>query len=1147
MNNRNLFLHDPLATELLNNGVSKVAELAGDEQQLRTLRFELQTFVCDGEYARGLERILNAYLGDLGRGEQRAGWVSGFFGSGKSHLVKMLRYLWADYHFPDGASARSLARLPRNIADQFVELSNRARPLGGLAAAAGTLGAGTADNVRLAFIELLLRARQFPEKLGTARFLLWLESEQLRAKVEQHLATRNTDLAREIKRIYVSTVLADALVAADARFGSAKDAQAALRAQFPDATSPTIAETLALIRQLYAADGQLPCLLLVVDEVQQFIGDKMQRAHDVQEIAEHICTDLDSRVLLVATGQSALNTMPQLQKIQARFTIKVPLSDTDVENVIRQTVLAKKPECVEPIRIELDKNQGEISRHLQNTRLAARSTDDAVLVADYPLLPTRRRFWEKVLRNTDSSGTTAQLRTQLKIVFDAARETASRTLGTVVAADFIYDQVSSDLLNTGALQREYHEIILRQRDGTAEGKLRSSLCALIYLISRLPRETGADDGVRATAETLADLLVEDLARDSARLRQEIPPLLGELVKRGDLMTVETEYRLQTPESASWTHDFASRKTHLLSDETRLNTKREELLTNAVEAKLKSLILQQGASRETRKLGRHLSQARPAQSADEVTLWLRHGWAEDEKAVRADAQAAGTDSPMLFGYIPRDRHEDLREAIAANSAAIDTLNGHSHAATDQAVEARKSVETQRDVSAVNIQNALDYIVGRAKIFLGGGEEANGVELADKVEDAAKAALHRLFPSFADADDSRWPQVVAKARASDVGALGVLGYQGEVDRHPVCRAVRDFIGAGRKGREVREHFRGGPFGWPQDAIDGALYILTAAGNVRATVNGNATAVAALPQNQVGTAVFHVDVPPLNTSQRLALRGLFQKLDVTARNNEESPAAANFLQKLVALAETAGGEPPLPATPAADIRSIRELAASSGNAQLLAIHERKAELEAWIEAWKSTAAAIGKRRTAWDRLREFHRHAGALPEAAQVAGSVAALESQRGLLADPDPIPALTQKLTDALRAALTTWQTQLTAAFAAGHAQLAGSPLWPRLSVTQRRDLIALHQLEAPTPIAVATDDDILAALRASSLASRRDLLDAIPARFARALDEAARLLEPKAARVTLPAATLKTEAELDAWLTRARAVIAEKLKDGPVIL
>jgi hypothetical protein len=91
----------------------------------------LETFVCDGEYARGLERILKAYLDGLGREEQKAVWVSGFFGSGKSHLVKMLRYLWEDYHFADGATARSLVKLPAEITDLLMELSNRSKSLGG--------------------------------------------------------------------------------------------------------------------------------------------------------------------------------------------------------------------------------------------------------------------------------------------------------------------------------------------------------------------------------------------------------------------------------------------------------------------------------------------------------------------------------------------------------------------------------------------------------------------------------------------------------------------------------------------------------------------------------------------------------------------------------------------------------------------------------------------------------------------------------------------------------------------------------------------------------------------------------------------------------------------------------------------------------
>jgi hypothetical protein len=95
----------------------------------------------------------------------------------------------------------------------------------------------------------------------------------------------------------------------------------------------------------------------VVDEIQQFIGEKIQRANDVPGIAEHVCTDLGSRLLLVGTGQSALHSATlALQRLQARFAVKFQLSDTDVESVIRKTVLRKKPEQESSIAKCLDAN-----------------------------------------------------------------------------------------------------------------------------------------------------------------------------------------------------------------------------------------------------------------------------------------------------------------------------------------------------------------------------------------------------------------------------------------------------------------------------------------------------------------------------------------------------------------------------------------------------------------------------------------------------------------------------------------------------------------------------------------------------------------------------------------------------------------------
>jgi len=1145
MSNRDLYFRDPLTLELLNNGVSKVSEIGRDEGQIRTLRFELQTFVCDGEYAKGMERILKAYLGSLGKAEQMAVWVSGFFGSGKSHLVKVLRYLWEDYRFADGATARSLVTLPSEISDLLTELSNRSRPLGGLRAAAGTLGAGSMDNVRLAFIQLVLRAAGLPENLAQARFILWLRSSGLEARVNAALESQKRTLTREVLSLKLSVPLAEALVAAEPKYANAANAQAAIRDQFKDNNSPTVQDALDLVKQIFGSEGQLPCTLLVVDEIQQFIGEKIQRANDVQEIAEHCCTDLGSRLLIVGTGQSALNTTPSLQRLQARFFVRVQLTDTDVESVIRKTVLRKKPEQEAAITQCMDGNQGELARHLQNTRIAATHADEKYFAADYPLLPTRRRFWERVLRNTDHSGTKAQLRSQLQIVFEATRQTAAAAVGTVVPADFIYDQISTDLINSGELEREYDEIIRKQRDGTADGALRSSLCALIFLIGKLPRSPGADDGVRANAETLVDLLVSDLRSDRPRLEQQVPKLLKQLVEAGQLMAVESEFRLQTREGARWTHDFSRRRTAALGDDQRVNSKRAELLRDGCKQALKPVSLQQGNSRQPRKLGLQHSSSRPASSSDEVTLWMRDGWSDDEKSVLNDARAAGVDSPLLFGYLPRLHHEELKQAIASQIAAQETLDAHGPATTPEAIEARKAVETHLEVARHRIRELLGHIIGGAKVYLGGGQQANGIELAEKVQDSADSALVRLFPQFSEADHGNWGQVVTRARGGDVGALGNVTYAGNPTQHPVCRRVLEQIGAGKKGKDLRDYFRAAPFGWPQDAIDGALFVMLVAGNLRATVNGQPAQAQTLPQNQVGVASFYVDVPPLDVGQRLDLKALFQKAGITTQNGKESEAAGEFLKKLLAQAESAGGEAPRPASP--NTQDVRALQTHSGNAQLLKLHQAKDDLASTLAAWKKSSDAIAKRWPAWERLLDIHNFAAGLPQADACTKSIAAITSGRLLLAEPDPIPELSKQLTTALRSELGRLQDELAAAFRDGESKLAASQVWNGRTDDQRAAIATSSQLAPPPKAAIGSENEILDALRARTLPDRRNLLDAVPQRFARALEEAGKLATPEAVRVLLPGAVIKSATELDHWLAGVRRQVEDKLKDGPVIL
>nr|MDQ2696937.1 BREX system P-loop protein BrxC [Pseudomonadota bacterium] len=680
MLNQTIYTKDPLENRLLNNGVAEVRE-DHSQEALRTLRYELDTFVCEGEYEKGLVKILDAFLRNLGNDapEQPGVWISGFYGSGKSHLAKMLRALWVNETFADGVHARDAVHLPVAVRDPLRELDVQGRRHGGLHAAAGTLGSAAGDNVRMALLGIVFRSAGLPEKYHQARFVLWLRREGILEPVRRHLAAQSLTLEEELPHLFVSEELHQAVLAAKPTL--AADAQSLgdrLIAQFPEVADVSDDEMVQAVQEALTRHGQFPLTLMVLDEVQQYIGQDGDRAYRIQLVTQACCKRFRGRLLFVATGQSALTGMPHLLKIQGRFTVPVQLSDSDVEGVIRRIILDKKPTAVPQLRQVLQASQGEISRHLRGTALQAIRADDEVMVADYPLLPVRRRFWERVLRSLDQSGTISQLRNQLRIVHEAACATAGQPLGHVVAGDFIYDQLAPDLLNAGVLSREVHDTIARRSAGDDAARLKARLLKLIYLINKLPTDPLADSGVRATEDALADLLVTDLAAGSSGLRQQIPQVLQSLQEDDRLvMAVEaaggTEYRLQTKESSEWHDEFRANARRLSDNTPQLLIHRQDLFRQALGEALGRVRVTQGQSRIPRSLIPLYEDALPRDAGQRLYLWVRDAQAGDaESSVKADARSRGLSDPTLLLFVPDLHRTELRQALIDYHAADQTL-------------------------------------------------------------------------------------------------------------------------------------------------------------------------------------------------------------------------------------------------------------------------------------------------------------------------------------------------------------------------------------------------------------------------------------------------------------------------------------------
>ena len=258
MFNYEVYEKDPRTHTLLNQGVAKVVS-GQTSDELRTLRYELENFVCEGQYAEGLARILSTYLSHLDKTEQPGVWVSGFFGSGKSHLVKMLQHLWTDFEFPDGARARGVKDLPTGIKELLKELSTAAKQRGGLRSIAGSLGGGGTGSVRLDLLRVVFQSARLPGDYRTASFVLWLREEGLEEPIFSVLRESGADVESALANFYISDRIAKTIL--DQRpgsYNSVGDVKLLLESQFPEKADISIDEMIAKVKQAVGKKGSSP-------------------------------------------------------------------------------------------------------------------------------------------------------------------------------------------------------------------------------------------------------------------------------------------------------------------------------------------------------------------------------------------------------------------------------------------------------------------------------------------------------------------------------------------------------------------------------------------------------------------------------------------------------------------------------------------------------------------------------------------------------------------------------------------------------------------------------------------------------------------------------------------------------------------------
>lgn len=1143
MLNREVFSTVPSSTTLKNNGVVKV-----DTQQQDILQYELKTFVCKGQYNQGLIDIVSNYVNSLGEIEQKGVWVSGFYGSGKSHFVKMLSAFWKNEQFPDGSDPIGLAKLTDEFKASLKELHIAGKREGGLHSAIGTLSGKGNNSVKLAALAILFKSLGLPEAYNKAQFVMFLKEKGYYDKVVSYCESHGSDFNYEIDNLLVAETLFEALhEVAPNHFVSTDVTAQIIISQYENKEDITNDEFVKAFKKALTLSygGKIPLTLLVIDELQQFIGNSGDRALLVQDLVQICCSEMEAKVLFVATGQSAITGTPSLNKIAGRFPLRVELVDTDANEVVRNVVLLKKPEAINSIKALMDENLGELSRELKDTEFRFKEEDKETFAQDYPILPMRRRFWEITLQVMDKSHTGSQIRNQLSLINKTVSgdKYLDGELGTIVATDEIYFEQATQMHMSHFINDDAFSNIEKWNSSSNEDdKLKARAYALIFLIGKINRDR-QNLNIKADVATLADLMVTDLREGTTSLREKLETILSNCK---ELNKVDDEYRIQTKVSAEWNDDFERERTSLSNDETILDIERTKRIQEKFTNITKKIKLLQGQTKTTRDFKAIFGGSRPVDYNKNVYLWIMDGWSTNESDVKAESAQLSSAGTVCCVYIPRIDEDKLRDEIKNSKSASRVIEAR-RGQINSSIEAKEASEAMHTI-LINADNAisqiLDNAISQTKIYVSGQEIAKTSAIDEAVKDELNNCVANLYKDFKIADQIGWDKVYEKAAKGDANALSFINYQGEIDQNPVCKSILTYVTPGRKGTDIVKEFSEPNYGWSKDTIDGAIQILLVGNKIKAE-NERREPVdpTKLARKDIGKTLFKLESPSLTTKEYIEIRGIISKL-TTCTSNPDFAIMHNFVSSLEELQRRVTGNEPLPEFKIFSV--LNDLNSCTGNEQLKVILDNKDLLSVQIDTWKRNKELLNTRWDSWNQFEKLINFTSSLEQFESNRQTYSAIKQQRLLLDPSDPVTNALKDIEGDIRTLLNDTYSKLQNEWAKGESLLESDENFNKIQPQQKYTLRSSVQFLLCPEIKVSSTKEIIESLSKYSISALNDKIAAIPANVQKIKEGAAKLLEPKTQTISLSTSTLRTEADIDKWLADTKAKLMTALKDGPVI-
>ena len=822
---------------IFNKPVDRPIEGVIKADDAASLRLEIEEYVLTNEVAKRLESFLDAYTSYEGA---NGVWVSGFFGSGKSHLLKILALLLENRQV-DGASTLDLFlpkcgdnEILRGDLKRAVAIPSKSI-LFNIDQKADVISKTQIDALLAVFVKVFDEMCGYYGKQGhIAQFERDLDSrglyEQFKSAYESS-AGRTWQKGREQALLEAKNI---AKAYAQVTGGDEASAMGILdkyRSQYRVSIEDFAEQVHAYIER-QSPDFRLN---FFVDEVGQYIAENVKLMTNLQTIAESMATKCRGRAWVIVTAQEDMGTVVgemgkqqgnDFSKIQARFANRMKLTSADVAEVIQKRLLMKTEEGVRllsDIYHAQSNNFKTLFDFADGSQTYRNYQDREHFIHSYPFIPYQFALFQSAIQNLsqhsafEGKHSSVGERSMLGVFQQVAIQIGDHEIGQLATFDLMFEGIRT------ALKSNIQRAII-QAENHLDGPFAIRLLKTLFLVKYVKE-------FKPTLRNLCVLMLDGFNQDLPALRKRVEEALSLLEQQTYVQRNGELYEYLTDEEKDVEQEI--KNTEVESSDVAAEL--EKIVFDHVIKQRKIRYDENGQDYPfSRKLDDRLH-GREYELAIHVISPF-HENAESESILRM--QSMGRDELLIL--MPADERlvRDIlmykrTEKYIRQNISITQQEAVKRILTDKGFQNRERY--------AELQQRVQSLMGKAKLFVAGGDIEIGSEDAQtRVLRGFHELISRAYPNLRMLRGITYTENdIAKClKHSQQGLFGN-------DATSLAESEQEllaFIQSNNRGgvrttlKNLLEKFERKPYGWYYAAVLCTLANLCARGKVEVRADGN-----------------------------------------------------------------------------------------------------------------------------------------------------------------------------------------------------------------------------------------------------------------------------------------------------------------------